>query len=69
MNVTKLRQPLKKRIRSWLTFSREDRLGWMVVVMVIVALIMDLRGQTDKATFITSLAIILLLLIKLEERL
>ena len=61
-NVVKLRQPIRKRLRGWWKFSREDRLGWMAVVMVVVALIQDMRGYTDKATFILGLAIMLMLL-------
>ena len=60
--VTKLRQPLRKRARSWWKFSREDRLGWLAVVMVIAAMIEDMRGHDDKATFILVLAIVLMLL-------
>lgn len=67
MNVTKLKQPLGKRIGTLFKMSRDDRLGWTVFVMVLVAMIVDLRGQTDKATYIVSLAIVLLLLVKLDR--
>lgn len=63
-DVTRLRQPFRKRLRAWFTFSREDRLGWLVTAMFIVAMITDARGHTDKATFIMTNAIVLLLLLK-----
>ena len=60
--VTKLRQPLRKRARSWWKLSSKDRMGWMAVVMVVLAMVEDMRDHDSKAAFILGLAIVLMLL-------
>jgi hypothetical protein len=62
--VTKLRQPFRKRVRSWWKLGREDRLGWMAVIMVIIAMIEDMRGHDARAAFVVGLAIVMLLLVR-----
>ena len=63
-NVVHLKQPLRKRIKAWLKLSREDRLDWLAIIIFVLALFVDARGQTDKATFMMCILIVLLLLIK-----
>lgn len=67
-NIVRLRQPFRKqiakRLRALLKMAPRDRLGWLAVVMVAVAMMDEARGNLGHANYILCLAIILLMLAK-----
>jgi hypothetical protein len=63
-NVTKFRLPLRKRMLAWFKCSREERLGWMAVAMMFIAIAQEISGHTDRGTFTLCLAMFLLLISK-----
>lgn len=65
-NVIKLRQPFPKRCLAW--FRRENLMGWIATILIIIAIINDLSGRTDKATFVACLAIFALLMAQGERK-
>lgn len=74
MNVVRLkprRLPWHRRAGAWLRkhkLSRRDRMGWLAVAAIIVAIAEDARGHTDKAIYILCIGILLFLLAKDERR-
>ena len=61
--VTKLNQPFRKRLLAALSkLQPKDGAGLLAGIMVMVGMIEEMRGHTDKATYTVALAIFLLLI-------